>query len=132
MNKIISFVTQLVVLALLVFGLHYIFQQVLGVLDNWNDTGYSLFLIYLFELMLSIIMIVVVVTAGKSLPSSLGYLFLGLLTLKCVGNYFFIQPILDAENPNDFVKHNFLIIFLIFLVFDVYVTFRVLSQENTK
>jgi len=132
MNKIISFVTQLVVLALLVFGLHYIFQQVLGVLDNWNDTGYSLFLIYLFELMLSIIMIVVVVTVGKSLPSSLGYLFLGLLTLKCVGNYFFIQPILDAENPNDFVKHNFLIIFLIFLVFDVYVTFRVLNQENTK
>lgn len=132
MNKIFSFAIQLIVLALLIFGLHYILQQVLGVLDNWNDTGYSLFLIYIFELMLSILMVVIIVTAGKSFPTSLGYIFLALLTLKCVANYFFIHPILESEISNDFVKHNFLIIFLFFLTFDVYVTYRILNQENTK
>lgn len=132
MNKIISYVIQLIVLAVLVFGLHYIFQQVLGVLDNWENTGYSLYIVYLFELMLSIIMIVAIVGTGKSMPNNLGYVFLGLLTLKCVGNYIFIAPILDADVSNDFVKHNFLIVFLIFLIFDVYVTYRVLNQETVK
>lgn len=132
MNKIVSFVIQLVVLAFLVFGLHYIFQQVLGVIDNWNDTSYSLFLIYLFELMLSIVLIVVIVASSKVLPDSVGYIFLVLLALKCAANYMFIQPVLNAQVPNDFVKHNFLVIFLVFLIFDVYVTYRVLNQENAK
>lgn len=132
MNKILTYVVQLILVSVLVFGLHYIFQQVLGVLGNWENTGYSLHLIYLFELMMSIIMIVAVVASGKSMPNNIGYVFLALLTLKCLGNYFFIQPVLGAEVSNDFVKHNFLIIFIIFLVFDVYVTYRVLNQENVK
>lgn len=132
MNKIISFAIQLVVLAALVFGVHYILQQVLGISENWNDTGYNLILIYAFQLILSIIMIVVVVGSSKSFANSLGYVFLVLLTLKCVGNYFFIQPVLNTENSNEFIKHNFLIVFLIFLVFDVYVAFKILNQENTK
>lgn len=132
MNKIVNFIIQLIIFALLAFGLHLIFQQVLGLSDSWNNTGYSLYLIYLFELMLSILMIIVVVSAGKSLSASLGYIFLGLLTIKCVANFFFIQPVLDAENPNNFIKHNFLIIFLIFLVFDVYVAFKILNQPSVK
>nr|WP_297309448.1 hypothetical protein [uncultured Flavobacterium sp.] len=132
MNKIISFGIQLIVFTLLIFGVHYILQQVLGVSENWNETGYNLVLIYAFQIILTIIMMVAIVSTSKSLANSLGYLFLGLLTLKCVANYFFIQPVLNSENPSDFIKHNFLIVFLIFLVFDVYVTFRILNQENTK
>jgi hypothetical protein len=132
MNKIISFVVQLVLLTFLIFGLHYILQQVLGVLDNWNDTGYSLFLIYIFELMLSILVVVIIVGTSKKLAELTGYIFLALISLKCIASYVFIKPVLDAEIQNDFIKHNFLIVFLIFLVFDVYVTYRVLNQENTK
>jgi len=132
MNRIINYVVQLLLLAVLIFGLHYIFQQVLGVLNAWENTGYSLYLIYLFELMLSILMIVGIVLTGKSMPSNLGFVFLILLTLKCVGNYFFIQPALNVNPSNDFVKHNFLIIFLLFLIFDVYVTYRILNQQNDK
>ena len=54
MNKILTYVVQLILVSVLVFGLHYIFQQVLGVLGNWENTGYSLHLIYLFELIISI------------------------------------------------------------------------------
>lgn len=70
------------------------------------------------------------IVVEKFLPQNLGFAFLIVLTIKLIGSYLFIQPVLDLGEAQDFVKHNFLIIFLMYLCFDVYVSYRLLNIKN--
>lgn len=88
----------------------------------------DLWQIYVLQLVLSIIVIFAIVGIGNSKPENLGYVFLGILTLKVMVNYFVIRPLIKSEADQDFFKYNFLAVFFLFMIFDVYVTYRILNQ----
>jgi len=65
------------------------------------------------------------------MPEKLGLIFLALMTLKGVASYIYIKNGLN-KFENDFIEYNFLVVFFIFLFFDVYIAFSALNQEDTK
>lgn len=128
MSKAISFVGQLVILALVAFGLHFLLQSITKDLLLWDNAYMHLWQIYALQLLLSVVLIFAVVGIGKSLPQHLGYVFLGVFTLKIVINYILINPALKNDTASDFFKYNYLVVFFLFMFFDLYVTYRVLNQ----
>lgn len=132
MGKAVSFIIQLVLLALVAFGLHFLIHSITKDLPLWDGAYMHLWQIYAVQLLLSVLLVFVTVGIGQNIPQYLGYVFLGALTLKIVVNYILISPALKDEASNDFFKHNFLIVFFLFMFFDVYVTYRVLNQLHSS
>lgn len=130
MNKIFGFAGQLLIVAAVAFGLHYMFHSVFDTIDHWSTSTYNLIQIYFFEFILSLLMVVGIVMTKTKMSHNLGYMFLAFITVKTIVNYLFISPVLKSEGDQSFVKHNFLLVFVIFLVFDVYVTFKLLNEEK--
>lgn len=131
MNNIVRFGLQLLIMSVVVFGLHYGCQYLFNLSVYWNKAYYTMPQLYVVQLLLSLIVIVGVVMVKKGAASNLGYAFLGLITVKTVASYFFIQPVLNTQPQDGFLKHNFLAVFLVYLTFDVYVTYRLLNQKDT-
>ena len=131
MGKAISFIAQLLILSLVAFGLHFLLHSITKDLPFWDTAYMHLWQIYALQLLLSVVVVLAVVGVSESLPQHLGYVFLGVLTLKLVANYIIINPALLTGAEHDFFKHNFLIVFFMFMFFDVYVTYRVLNQSDS-
>lgn len=128
MSKAIVFAGQLLLLALVSFGLHFLLHSISNDLEFWDTAHMHLWQIYALQFLMSVVMIFAVVGIGNSKPESLGYIFLGFLTLKVAVNYFVISPVLKTEADHDFFKYNFLAVFFLFMIFDVYVSYRILNQ----
>lgn len=129
MGKALSYVGQLVILGLISLGLHFLIQSITKDLALWDTAYMTLWQIYALQILMSIIIVFAVVGIGQSMPQNLGYVFLGFLTLKLVINYLLINPALESGNESDFFKYNYLGVFFLFMIFDVYVTYRVLNQS---
>lgn len=129
MGKALSYVGQLVILGLISLGLHFLIQSITKDLALWDTAYMSLWQIYALQMIMSIIIVFAMVGIGQSMPQNLGYVFLGFLTLKLVINYLLINPALESGNESDFFKYNYLGVFFLFMIFDVYVTYRVLNQS---
>ena len=132
MSEIFRYLIQLALFTVLAFGMHFGFQYVFEQSDYWKTAHYNLVQIYFVEMMLSVVLVIGVVVAKKTTPGNLGFAFLGLITLKAVVSYLFIAPVLDQETQDTVLKHNFLIIFLIYLAFDVYVTYQLLNPNEER
>jgi len=132
MGKALAFIGQLAILALVSFGLHFLLQSITKQSVLWETASVQLWQIYALQLLLSSLLIFGVVGIGKSMPQNLGFLFLGFLTLKLVINYVAIRGALEASGSDNFFKYNFLVVFFLFMFFDVYVTYRVLNQSNSS
>lgn len=129
MGKALSYVGQLVILGLISLGLHFLIQSITKDLALWDTAYMTLWQIYALQMIMSIIIVFAMVGIGQSMPQNLGYVFLGFLTLKLVINYLLINPALESGNESDFFKYNYLGVFFLFMIFDVYVTYRVLNQS---
>lgn len=129
MGKALSYVGQLVILGLISLGLHFLIQSITKDLALWDTAYMTLWQIYALQMLMSIIIVFAVVGIGQSMPQNLGYVFLGFLTVKLVINYLLINPALESGNESDFFKYNYLGVFFLFMIFDVYVTYRVLNQS---
>lgn len=128
MGKALAFVGQLAILALVSFGLHFLIQSITKDLAFWDTAYLHLWQIYALQFLMSVVVIFAVVGIGKALPESLGYVFLGFFTLKVIVTYLVVRPMLDTPLESDFFKYNYFGVFFLFMVFDVYVTYRVLNQ----
>ena len=128
MGKALSYVGQLVILGLISLGLHFLIQSITKDLALWDTAYMTLWQIYALQMIMSIIIVFAMVGIGQSMPQNLGYVFLGFLTLKLVINYLLINPALESGNESAFFKYNYLGVFFLFMIFDVYVTYRVLNQ----
>lgn len=129
MSKAFPFVIQLILLALVTFGLHFLYHSLADKLTLWEMAPMQLWQIYGLQLLLSIILIFGIIGISNSMPQNLGFVFLGFFTLKVIINYIVIRPVLKAGESFDFFKYSFLIVFFMFMAFDVYVTYRVLNQS---
>lgn len=131
MGKNISIIAlQLILLTIVSFGLHYVALEVFEMQALWDVAHYNLLQLYFFVFITTLVMSALMIVVEKFLPQNLGFAFLIVLTIKLIGSYLFIQPVLDLGEVQDFVKHNFLIIFLMYLCFDVYVSYRLLNIKN--
>src|SRR5690606_25251194 len=124
----LTFVFQLIMLALVTFGVHYLYHNLMGDAELWQNAPMSLWQVYGLQLILSVIVIFAVIGIGNNMPQNLGFVFLGVLTLKLLINYLVIKPILQLGDEVLFFKISYLFVFFLFMFYDVYVTYRVLNQ----
>lgn len=113
------------------YALHHLVSLGLGVLSLWDGSGYSLWGLYTFQLVGSLLVALAVLLTNWAMPKSLGFVFLGLVLVKSVAGYIYIQDGLGIFE-NKFIELNFLAAFFAFLFFDVYMAYRALNQGETK
>lgn len=125
MNKSII---QLIILSIVAYGIQFYAQQIFKIDQLWSQIDFTLLQIYFVQAVISLLLIIVLQAAKKPLPDHLGFVFLGVFTLKVVASFMFANPVLERTDV-DFFKYNFLIVFFLYMFFDVYVGYRVLNQE---
>lgn len=133
MNSITRFIAQLIMMSIIAYGIHYASQFIFDVDERWEAATYTLIQLYFVPFLLSLVMIFGVFAAGRLASKNIGFAFLGLMTVKTIASYFFIAPVFDQGAAGMFIRNHFLIVFLVYLAFDVYVTYVLLNQsDDTK
>lgn len=119
---------QVFLVLVLFFALHLGLSIVLGFYNEWDGMGISLFGIYGFGFVLTCLIYVALIGIDFSMPQSVGYVFLGLITVRGIASYLLIDRYLEVSGSGDFLKYNFLISFLLFLLTDAFMAYRVLNK----
>ncbi|WP_293956705.1 MULTISPECIES: hypothetical protein [unclassified Sphingobacterium] len=114
--------------AVLVFALHFFLLKSFDGIQNLDDLHFPLYEIYVFQLILSIIIMAGVTYFSQQFPQYVGFIFLGLLTLKFVLNYLYIHSGL-AKPQADILKYNYLIVVVLFLFYDVVFAYKALNKS---
>ncbi|MDR6737558.1 hypothetical protein [Sphingobacterium sp. 2149] len=114
--------------AVLVFALHFFLLKSFDGIQNLDDLHFPLYEIYVFQLILSIIIMAGVRYFSQQFPPYVGFIFLGLLTLKFVLNYLYIHSGL-AKPHADILKYNYLIVVVLFLFYDVGFAYKALNKS---
>lgn len=120
---------RLTVVLLLAFVLHFVLFETTDIGESTKNLGYNLPVLYLMEFVFSISLVVALFAIMNSLPHSLGYVFLGFITLRLVASYIYISSGLNGGMADDAFKFNFLTVVLIFIAADAYVAYNVLNKE---
>lgn len=119
---------QVVLILVLFFALHLGLSVVLGIYNEWNGIGISLFGIYGFGFVLTCLIYVALIGIQYSMPQSVGYVFLGLIAVRGIASYLLVDRYMEDSASGDFLKYNFFASFLIFLLTDAFMAYRVLNK----
>lgn len=119
---------QVVFFLIVCFLVHFGLTLVLGLDGQWNQYDISLTGIYGFGFILTILIYFAVIGIHFSMPQSLGYVFLGLITIRGISSYLLIDRYMEVNDSSDFLKYNFLISFFVYLISDAYMAYRVLNK----
>jgi len=123
--------------AVLIFAVHFFLLKSFDGIHSLEDLHFPLYEIYIFQLILSVIIMVgilsIIIMAGvryfsQQFPPYVGFIFLGLLTLKFVLNYLYIHSGL-AKPHADILKYNYLIVVVLFLFYDVGFAYKALNKS---
>ncbi|UIR55045.1 hypothetical protein LZQ00_12225 [Sphingobacterium sp. SRCM116780] len=128
MNNYIKFIAILLIFTIILFGGHYFALPSFGMEDFKSLTGFQLYSLYLFEAIASLIILIIVLATDAVMPKNIGFIFLGLITLKAAASYLFFKNGFNYS-LDDIFEYNFLIVFFLFLFFDVFVAFKVINKE---
>jgi len=112
-----------------IFALHFAAFTFTDFGQSFVDLGYSLVGFYGFEFLFSIGILLSMVGIKTSMPNSLGYVFLGFITVRLLASYLFVREGLDSENVDELFKYNFLIVVLIYLGGDAFVAYHILNKK---
>ncbi|KOS07113.1 hypothetical protein AM493_14505 [Flavobacterium akiainvivens] len=91
---------------------------------------YSLPVLYVLYYGFSLIILFSLQMVQKNSASQIGYVFLGLTTLKAVGAYFVARPIISKTIDASAEKINFFLVFVLFLLIEVYFTAKLLNKKQ--
>lgn len=119
---------QVVLILVLFFALHLGLSIMLGFNNEWDGMGISLFGIYSFGLVLSCLIYVALIGIHFSMPQSVGYVFLGLIAVRGIASYLLIDRYMEVSASGDFLKYNFFASFMVFLMTDAFMAYRVLNK----
>lgn len=122
---------QLLIAFIVVFTLHYAIVALTSSGESLTNMGFTLEKFYAFEILFSVIIFFALFGIKNSLPDNLGFVFLGLITLRLIASYLYAQDALDNEQVDQVFKFNFLAIVLIFLAGDAFVAYNILNKKNT-
>lgn len=120
----------LLLLTVTAYFAHYLVLGGMELSHLWAQSGYSLLGMYVVGAIGSLMALVLILLTNWSMPKNLGFVFLGLMTVKMIGGYIYVRKGLGVFE-NDFIEFNFLVVFFLFLFFDVFVAFQVLNQEDS-
>lgn len=128
MNNYIKFIAILLIFTAILFGAHYFALPSFGIVDFKSLTGFELYSLYAFECVASLIILITILISDSVMPKNIGFIFLGLITLKAALSYVFFRGGMN-HSSDDIFEYNFLIVFFLFLFFDVLVAFKVINKE---
>lgn len=131
MNNYIKYILVLLAVTAVAYGSHYLASSTLGVNEQWAALDYSLKGLYFFGSFASLIVLIVLITVNRIMPKNLGSVFLVVISVKVLAFYAYIYKGLDIAEDN-FLKYNFIIVFFIYLIFDVFVAFKALNEDEVK
>lgn len=118
----------LLCVAALSFGVQSVILNNLDLSGLWGSTNYSLLGLYVFSCGLSLLTGILLHLTDFSLPKYISFVFLGCVFLRAVASYLYIKDGLGIFE-NDFLELNFLVIFFVFLIFDIFVAYKLVNQE---
>lgn len=124
-------VLEVIVLAIVAFFVHELF---FFLTDRTTIAGgfiYSIPILYLFFLVCSIVILLILIKMKEKNIDSVGQTFLLLTSIKMVLAYVLLYPILQSTSKLITVeKANFFITFAIFLTIETVVTVRILNKNQ--
>ncbi|WP_156306022.1 hypothetical protein [Sphingobacterium endophyticum] len=131
MNKFLLLVLVLLAVTGICFGIHYAILKFNDLDHWWIGSGYSLSGMYIFGAVSSLVMMMVYLGLDYSMPQQTGFGFLVGMTIKAGASYFYIK---DGVNllENDFIELNFLIVFFVYLLFDAFVAYFLVNQQDLE
>lgn len=112
-----------------VFAIHFALFTYTDFGQSFVELGYSLAGFYGFEFIFSIGMLFAMQGIKTSMPNSLGYVFLGFITVRLLASYLFVREGLDSDNVDELFKYNFLLVVLIYLGGDAFIAYRILNKK---
>ncbi|MCU0349614.1 MAG: hypothetical protein MUF43_02115 [Flavobacterium sp.] len=122
---------QLLGLLGIVYANILIVQNLFSLEEKWQNTYYSFSQTLSFFVVSSIVILIINLVISKKASEQLGFVFLGIMTVKLIASYVFIAPALELKSvASEFEKINFFIYFLVFLAIDVYLTIQILNKKN--
>ena len=130
LNKI-PVTIQLLVLLGIVYANIFLIENLFSLQENWNTTYYSFSQTFSFFAISSVLILLLNLAVQKKAKEQLGFVFLGIMTIKVIAAYVFIAPALENKiGISEFEKINFFVYFLVFLAIDVYLTIQILNKKN--
>lgn len=130
LNRKDGFIGKLFLGGIIVFVLHYGLNYALGSLVLWESLSVGLIPIHGFLLLTSLVMTLSIVYAHQLSPKNLGFSFLGILTVKLLGVFLFVSPLIEEGGEGSFLKINLLGLIFAYILYDVYVAFRLLNEKK--
>jgi hypothetical protein len=124
-------VLEVLILSLIAFVLHktILFFTVSTLIEQ--GFRYSLPILYLFFVMCSLLIVLVLIKMKEKNIDSVGQTFLLLTSIKMVVAYVLLHPILQSTNQLlTAEKVNFFITFALFLTIETVVTIRILNKKQ--
>jgi hypothetical protein len=91
---------------------------------------YSVATVYLLFFGFSVIILFALNLIAKNDATQVGYVFLGLTSLKVVGSYFLVEPILTKTISYPAERINFFAVFMLFLFIEAYFTAVLLNKKQ--
>jgi hypothetical protein len=79
---------------------------------------------------LSVIILFALSLIARNDATQVGYVFLGLTSLKVVGSYFLVEPILTKTISYPAERINFFAVFMLFLFIEAYFTAVLLNKKQ--
>jgi hypothetical protein len=104
--------------------------QIPGLKEQAATFTYHISIVYLLFFGFSVIILFALHQLAKTNASQIGYVFLGLTSLKVVGSYFFVEPILSKTISYQSEKINFFAVFMLFLFIEAYFTSILLNKKQ--
>ena len=131
MNNYVLFILVLLLLTGVSFGIHHVVLQSNDHDHWWIGTGYSLTGMYVFGAISSMVMLAILGGIDYAMPTQVGFAFLVGMTLKAIGSYIFIHNGINILE-NDFIELNFLVVFFVYLLFDAFVAYYLVNQQEPE
>lgn len=124
-----KFLVGILSVIILAFAAHTGLLYVANLQSEWDQFNYSLIGIYSFELIFTALFFFALIGIYRVMPANFGFVFLGLITLRAVASYIFINKGLEIEGASSFLKYNFLVGFMLFLALDAVIAYAILNKK---
>lgn len=109
---------------------NYLLYLIPGLEHAAAGFAYPLYKLYLLFFVFAVIILFSLYRVSAVSAAQVGYVFLGLSSLKVVGAYFVARPILAKTIDAQTEKVNFLFVFLLFLTLEAYFTAQLLNKKQ--
>jgi len=129
-NKFIATVVKLAGIAALCAIVNVLLYQIPKLHEQAATFTYSVATVYGLFFGFSVIILLALHLIAKNDTSQVGYVFLGLTSLKVVGSYFLVEPILAKTVSYPSERINFFAVFMLFLFIEAYFTAILLNKKQ--